>query len=108
MRMSINDSTFKLLRDSSHRLTRHRLLTSKTKTLCGTHGLQPIRDFFPNKDVLLACGCRRTCHNRKPEDIAAYEAAKRENESRSQVVGKNRVTANGYRRTYVEDLPEAA
>jgi hypothetical protein len=105
--MSCNSSTYQFV-TKSLRVTRHRLLTSRAKTLCGTHGLQPIRDFFPNSEVLLACGCRRTCHNRKPEDIAAFEAARREHEARKQVAGKNHVNANGYCVTFVEDVEEIA
>ena len=101
--MSCNPSTYQFV-TKSLRLTRHRLLTSRAKTLCGTHGLQLIRDFYPNKDVLLACGCRRTCHNRKPEDLAAYEAARREREVRRELVGFCQPNSGGHVHRYEENV----
>jgi len=102
-RLSCNSSTYQFVTKSLRGLNRTRLLRSKAKALCGTHGLQTIRDFFPNSDILLACGCRRNCHNRKPEDIAAFDAA----EHRRQL-GRGFPSANGYVVTTVENIREAA
>jgi hypothetical protein len=65
-------------------------------------------DFFNGPDVAVLEGCqhRRPIFNRSESQQAAFDAAV--HATRKQVVGKNRVTANGYRRTYVEDLPKAA
>jgi hypothetical protein len=75
------------------------------KALCTTHGLQIIRDYFPNGEILLACGCRRNCHIRKPEHIAAFDAAEREHKRRRQL-GRGFPSANGYRVVKVEDVVE--
>lgn len=103
----MNPSTYQFVTKSLRRLNRTRVLRSNAKAYCTIHGLQTIRDLYPNHEVLLACGCRRTCHNRKPEDVEAYDIASREQEARKQIVGKNHVNANGYVVTYVEDLEAA-
>lgn len=42
---------------------RLQLLRSNVKTLCRSHGVQRVIDFFPNENegntVALECGCRR-------------------------------------------------
>ena len=103
--MSCNSSTYQFV-TKSLRVTRHRLLTSKSSTLCGTHGLQAIRDFYPNKEVLLACGCRRDCFLRTPEEVSAFDAAHAEHQTRREIVGYCQPTAGGHVHHYEENVME--
>ena len=100
--MTCNNSTFALVTKSLKGLTRHRLLRSNAKAYCTTHGLQTIRDLYPNHEVLLVCGCRRNCHNRKLEDIAAFDAEVELRKLRREIVGHSNPTAGGHVHKYEE------
>ena len=104
----MNPSTYQLVTKSLRGLNRTRLLRTKAKAYCTGHGLQEIRDLFPNREVLLACGCRRTCHNRKPEDIAAFEKEVEARKARKELVGHCQPTSGGFVRTFEENLENAA
>jgi hypothetical protein len=104
----LNESSYKFVRNTLKRASRSRLLRSKSKAMCTTHGLQTIRDMFPNREILLACGCRRNCHNRKPEETSAFDAAHAEHQTRRKVLGHSKPTAGGYVRTFEENVEEIA
>ena len=104
----LNDSSYRFVRDSMKRVNRHRFLSTQSKLFCVEHGLQAVRDFFSGSDIAaLSCGCRRPIFFRRPEDIAAYEAARREHLRRVEIVGKNAANANGYVKTFSESGEQA-
>ena len=104
----LNDSSYRFVRDSMKRVNRHRFLSTQSKLFCVEHGLQAVRDFFSGSDIAaLSCGCRRPIFFRRPEDVEAYEAARREHVRRVEIVGKNAANANGYVRTFSESGEQA-
>jgi hypothetical protein len=61
------------------------LIRSSVKLLCKTHGLKLVTDAFPNKECLLACGCRRSVSTSLTAgEIRALETFKR-NEQRARI-----------------------
>lgn len=75
---------------------------------CVEHGVQDVRDFFPSKQVLLSCGCRRDCFLRTTEEIREFDKADHERTVRRELVGHSRPTAGGHVHQYVEDIATEA
>jgi len=103
----VNESSFQFVRSTFKHFSRVRLLRTKAKLHCQVHGLQLIQDAYPNKTVLLACGCRRQSNLRTDSEIAAFETATQERQRRRLVnVGKN--SASPWLKIYVEDIEGGA
>lgn len=103
----MNESSFQFVRATFKHFSRVRLLRTKVKLHCQVHGLQLLQDAYPNREVLLACGCRRPASLRTGSEIAAFDTATQERQRRRLVnVGKN--SASPWLKIYVEDIEEAA
>lgn len=104
--MAYNQSTYRAVSSRLKQTNRHRLLRLSSKLFCPTcQRMEVVTDFFSGSDVaVLSCKHRRPVFFRQPEEIAAYEAARREHQTRREVVGKNSPTAGGTVHCYVEDV----
>ncbi len=98
----MNDSTFQFVRRTQN-VSRLRLLRSDARLHCHEHGMQAVTDAYPNKEVLLACGCRRLAHIRTRSEVTAFEEATKEAQRRRRVnVGKN--AGSQWTKIYVEEV----
>jgi hypothetical protein len=104
----LNDSTFQFVRRTLN-VSRLGLLRSNVRLHCQSHehGMQAVTDAYPNKEVLLACGCRRLAHIRTRSEVTAFEEATKEAQRRRRVnFGKN--AGSQWTKIYVEDVEEVA
>jgi hypothetical protein len=103
----VNSSTYEFVKKTVKHFSRVRLLRTKAKLHCEVHGLQLIQDAYPNKTVLLACGCRRQSNLRTDSEVAAFETATQERQRRRLVnAGKN--SASPWLKIYEEDIEGGA
>jgi hypothetical protein len=103
----MNDSSYKFIRSNLRGLKRNRLLRLRTKIFCPEcKTVRRVTDLFTTGTVVLDCKHRREVFNRTDAEVAEYRKALAEHEAKRQIVGKNRVNANGYCVTYVEDVAE--
>lgn len=103
----MNDSTFQFVKKTLKNVSRLGILRSNARFYCREHGLQSTKDIFPNKTVLLACGCKREMFHRTPKEIAAFDTAVTEAQRRRRVnVGKN--AGSQWTKIYEEDVEVAA
>ena len=102
----MNESTFQLVRTTLKNFSRLSLLRTNAKFNCTVHGVQAVSDVFPDRDVLLACGCRRQSSLRTNSEVVAFDAEARERQRRRRVnVGRN--AGNQWVRVYEEDAEAA-
>jgi hypothetical protein len=103
----MNESTFQLVRRTLKTFNRLSLLRSKSSLRCHRHGVQRITDAFSNREVLLACGCRRQSSLRSHSEVAAFDAEARERQRRRRInVGRN--AGNQWVRVFEEDVTNEA
>jgi hypothetical protein len=99
----MNESTFQLVQRTLKSFSRLSLLRSKSSLRCPEHGVQRITDAFSNREVLLACGCRRQSSLRNDSEVVAFDAESRERQRRRRVnVGRN--AGNQWVRVFEEDI----
>lgn len=103
----MNPSTYEFVKRTLKNVSRLGLLRSNARLRCHEHGMQAVTDAYPNKEVLLACGCRRLAHLRSHSEITAFTKAEMEAQRRRRVnVGKN--AGSQWTKIYVEDVEEIA
>jgi hypothetical protein len=80
----MNASTLRLVKQTQENQNRHYLLATKTRLYCREcEEVRQVIDLFPNGEVKLKCGHRRPLGFRKPEDVAAFDAALAEAEKKA-------------------------
>jgi hypothetical protein len=102
----LNESSLRFITQSL-KTSRLALLRSKARLHCHSHGIQAVTDVYPNKTVLLACGCRRQSSLRTQEEIAAFDAAVAEAQRRRRI-NSGKSCGNQWTKIYVEDVEEIA
>jgi hypothetical protein len=89
MTQKLNDSTVRFL-DQTLEASRLLILRLRTKLWCATcQRVEKCVDIFPNRTVLLKCGCRRPLFIRTESEVTAFETAKIQREARRQISGSN-------------------
>ena len=101
----INDSTFRLIKDSLRGMRRLRLLRLGTKLLCHEcNGLRRVTDFFRSGEALLDCGHRRPAFFLDDAVAKEFKDEVEARKARREVFGFCQPTAGGYRRRFIEDI----
>jgi hypothetical protein len=105
----MNDSTFRLLRDSLRRLNRTRLLRTQAKLFCSEcNRPTQVTDYFASGDSLMDCGHRRPAFLLDENVAREFQSEIEQRQIRREVLGHSRPTAGGHVRTFIEDVEEKA
>ena len=101
----MNDSTFRLLRDSLRRLNRTRLLRTQAKLFCSEcNGLRQVTDYFASGEGLMDCGHRRPAFLLDENVAQEFQKETEARTARREIVGYAAPTAGGHVHQYVEEV----